>query len=159
MKTFDCQHCDEYGFCTKYSNDAVVWKCKEDADCGGLFVVMANMFPLCVRLAVRLLRGIMHRHRTTAPTAVQRWMVMGMGCSEMPNINKPLACPICEKEPMHTKWFGQYKPEIHQLACLRCGKIVRGYSKQKAVERWNKSVLEYAFRSYGERKDNVRRIL
>ena len=28
---FDCEHCDEWGFCKKYSNDAVVWKCKEDA--------------------------------------------------------------------------------------------------------------------------------
>lgn len=24
----NCQYCDEWGFCTKYSNDAVVWKCK-----------------------------------------------------------------------------------------------------------------------------------
>lgn len=22
-----CMYCDEYGFCNKYSNDAVVWKC------------------------------------------------------------------------------------------------------------------------------------
>lgn len=28
-----CRHCDEYGFCNKYSNDAVVWKCKEDTAC------------------------------------------------------------------------------------------------------------------------------
>ncbi len=77
-----------------------------------------------------------------------------MGCSEMPNTNKPLACPICEKEPMYTMWEGKYKPEIHQVACGRCGKIVRGYSKQKAVERWNKMVLQDLF-SYGERKDNV----
>lgn len=25
-----CKYCDELGFCTLYSNDAVVWKCKED---------------------------------------------------------------------------------------------------------------------------------
>ena len=31
----NCQYCDEWGFCKKYSNDAVVWKCKEDADCEG----------------------------------------------------------------------------------------------------------------------------
>lgn len=30
-----CLHCDAYGFCKKYSNNAVVWKCKEDADCEG----------------------------------------------------------------------------------------------------------------------------
>ena len=35
MSDFDCQYCDDLGFCTKYSNDAVVWKCKEDADCDG----------------------------------------------------------------------------------------------------------------------------
>lgn len=35
MSNFDCQYCDEWGFCKKYSNDAVVWKCKEDADCEG----------------------------------------------------------------------------------------------------------------------------
>lgn len=34
-KAMNCQHCDASGFCTKYSNDAVVWKCKEDADCKG----------------------------------------------------------------------------------------------------------------------------
>ena len=32
---FDCEHCDEWGFCKKYSNYEVVWKCKEDADCDG----------------------------------------------------------------------------------------------------------------------------
>ena len=30
MADFDCRYCDELGFCTKHSNDAVVWKCKED---------------------------------------------------------------------------------------------------------------------------------
>lgn len=30
----DCQHYDN-GFCKLYSNEAVVWKCKEDADCEG----------------------------------------------------------------------------------------------------------------------------
>ena len=29
MAEFDCRYCDEYGFCTKYSNDAVVWKCTD----------------------------------------------------------------------------------------------------------------------------------
>lgn len=29
----NCKFCDDLGFCTKYSNDAVVWKCKGDADC------------------------------------------------------------------------------------------------------------------------------
>lgn len=33
MAEFDCRYCDEYGFCTKYSNDAVVWKCTEDPNC------------------------------------------------------------------------------------------------------------------------------
>lgn len=35
MEVIKCEHCDEWGFCKKYSNDAVVWKCKEDADCEG----------------------------------------------------------------------------------------------------------------------------
>ena len=61
---------------------------------------------------------------------------------------------ICEKEPKYTMWKGQFKPEIHQVSCGRCLKVVRGYSKGKAVERWNKFVLEYDFCSYGERKDN-----
>ena len=30
-----CRHCDDMGFCELYSNDAVVWKCKEDAECEG----------------------------------------------------------------------------------------------------------------------------
>lgn len=30
---FDCEHCDEWGFCKLYSNEVTVWKCKEDADC------------------------------------------------------------------------------------------------------------------------------
>jgi hypothetical protein len=29
----NCQYCDDLGFCTKYSNDAVVWKCKDDVNC------------------------------------------------------------------------------------------------------------------------------
>ena len=39
---------------------------------------MENMFRLCVLLAERQHCGITHRPQTTAPTAVQRWMVMGM---------------------------------------------------------------------------------
>lgn len=35
MPDIKCEHRDEWGFCKKYSNDAVVWKCKEDADCEG----------------------------------------------------------------------------------------------------------------------------
>ena len=31
----NCMYCDKWGFCTKYSNDAVVWKCKEDPNCEG----------------------------------------------------------------------------------------------------------------------------
>ena len=30
-----CLHCDADGFCKKFSNAEVVWKCKEDADCEG----------------------------------------------------------------------------------------------------------------------------
>lgn len=30
-----CKYCDDLGFCKKYSNYAVVWKCKEDPDCEG----------------------------------------------------------------------------------------------------------------------------
>jgi hypothetical protein len=78
-----------------------------------------------------------------------------MGCDNMPDINKTLPCPICEKEPKYTMWAGQFKPEIHQVACGRCLKVARGYSKKKAVERWNKLVLEYEFCSYRERKDNA----
>ena len=29
----DCQYCDKYGFCTKYSDLDLSWKCKGDADC------------------------------------------------------------------------------------------------------------------------------
>ena len=32
---FDCQHTDDHGFCRLYSNESVVWKCKEDASCEG----------------------------------------------------------------------------------------------------------------------------
>lgn len=28
-----CQHCDEDGFCSKYSKGSVAWKCKNQADC------------------------------------------------------------------------------------------------------------------------------
>ena len=35
MRELNCQYCDECGFCTKYSNLDVVWKCKGDADCEG----------------------------------------------------------------------------------------------------------------------------
>ena len=35
MPDIKCEHRDDWGFCKKYSNDAVVWKCKEDADCEG----------------------------------------------------------------------------------------------------------------------------
>lgn len=28
-----CLHCDADGFCKKFSNSEVVWKCKEDGDC------------------------------------------------------------------------------------------------------------------------------
>lgn len=35
MEKFDCIHCDRHGFCKLYSNDAVVWKCKNDASCDG----------------------------------------------------------------------------------------------------------------------------
>ena len=31
----NCLYCDDLGFCELYSNDAVVWKCKKDADCEG----------------------------------------------------------------------------------------------------------------------------
>ena len=31
----NCDYCDEWGFCRKYSNDAVVWKCTEDPSCDG----------------------------------------------------------------------------------------------------------------------------
>ncbi len=92
--------------------------------------------------------------KTTADTAVQRRTEgIRMGCSILPDINTPLSCQICEKAPIYTEWQGKYRPEIHQLACFKCGKIVRGYSKQKAVERWNKMVLQDLW-SYGERKDN-----
>lgn len=30
-----CRYRDEKDFCSLYSNEAVVWKCKEDADCEG----------------------------------------------------------------------------------------------------------------------------
>ena len=75
-----------------------------------------------------------------------------MGCSEMPDYNKPLACPICEREPIHTMWEGKYKPTIHRFSCRRCGKAASGYSKEKACERWNKMVLQDLW-LYGERKD------
>jgi hypothetical protein len=29
----NCLKCDERGFCTKYSNDAVVWRCENKEDC------------------------------------------------------------------------------------------------------------------------------
>lgn len=35
MNDVKCCHCDGDGFCKKYSNDSVVWKCKGDADCEG----------------------------------------------------------------------------------------------------------------------------
>ena len=35
MTEFDCQYCDKYGFCTKYSGYDVDWKCKGDPDCEG----------------------------------------------------------------------------------------------------------------------------
>ena len=31
-----CLHCGNDGFCTKYSNDAVVWKCEKKSNCKGL---------------------------------------------------------------------------------------------------------------------------
>ena len=57
------------------------------------------------------------------------------------DINEPLVCPICGKKPTHTMWEGKYKPEIHQVSCVPCGKAVRGYSRQKAVDRWNDFAL------------------
>lgn len=30
-----CAHCDDLGFCNLCSNDAVVWKCNQKADCKG----------------------------------------------------------------------------------------------------------------------------
>ena len=82
-------------------------------------------------------------------------MVMGMGCSNMPDINKPLPCPVCGEAPSHVEWEGQYKPVIHQLACYTCRKAVRGYSKGKAVERWNKFVLSHLICSEREGDGNA----
>ena len=68
-----------------------------------------------------------------------------MGCRNMPDINTPLLCPTCEEEPRYTEWEGKYKPKICQLACVKCQNVVRGCSKQKAVDRWNLFVLSKAF--------------
>lgn len=67
-----------------------------------------------------------------------------MGCSNMPN-NEPFLCPTCGKDPVYTVWEGKYRPEIHQLSCGLCRKAVRGYSRQKVVDRWNKFVLSELF--------------
>lgn len=32
---FNCQHIDDQGYCRRYSNEAVVWKCQIDAACEG----------------------------------------------------------------------------------------------------------------------------
>lgn len=37
-----CLHCDAYGFCKKFSNSEVVWKCKEDGDCNDFLEAEEN---------------------------------------------------------------------------------------------------------------------
>lgn len=39
---FQCKHCDDQGFCRRYSNASVVWKCTEDASCKGYEEVEAG---------------------------------------------------------------------------------------------------------------------
>ena len=34
-----CAYCDEQGFCKKYSNSDVVWKCPGNGDCEGYWEV------------------------------------------------------------------------------------------------------------------------
>lgn len=41
----NCHHKDDHGFCNRYSNDAVVWKCNERINCKDRTV--DNPCPTC----------------------------------------------------------------------------------------------------------------
>jgi len=76
-----------------------------------------------------------------------------MSCDVLYDGAKPLPCSICEKAPQYVVWQKiNGNGEIHRIACHRCGKIINGRTKEHAIVRWNKLVLQTLY-SYGERRE------
>ena len=67
---------------------------------------------------------------------------------------KPCPCPHCGEVPREVVFKSGYGFSVHQVQCFSCKTKPhfggRGFSEQKAIEKWNRQVDEWNSRDGGK---------